>query len=261
MLKMAKVLITGSADGIGLAGAQVLASQGHHVYLHARNDKRAEQARSAVPKAAGVLIGDMSTVAATKKLAEDANHIGRFDAVIHNAGLGPGNSDTKTSDGFASTFAVNSLAPYILTCLMEKPSRLLYLSSGLHSGGDDSLDDITWQKRKKFEAFQAYSDSKLHDVMLANAVARRWPDVQSCSMDPGWIKTKMGGSGAPGSTDDPAKAIAEFAIGESGGVVGTKSGLYFHPSGVRTPHKGATDERKQNDLMKILEELSGVEFP
>lgn len=259
MNKMAKIFITGSSDGIGQAGAKLLADQGNKVFLHARNQERAKQAQAAVPNAEGVIIGDISTIAGAKETAAEANKAGPFDTVIHNAGLGPSNADRKTADGLQSTFAVNSLAPYILTSLMQKPKRLLYLSSGLHSGGDDSLKDVGWQNRK-FEAFQAYGDSKLHDVMLANAVARRWPDVQSCSMDPGWIATKMGGSGAPGQTSTPGKAIYEYAIGQST-ITGDRSGVYFNPQGARAPHKGATDTKKQDEFMKICEEISGVSFP
>ena len=227
--------------------------------LHARNNDRAKQAKAAVPRAAGVVIGDMGSIEGTKQLAAEAKKAGPFDAVIHNAGLGPGNSDNKTPDGLQSTFAVNSLGPYILTCLMEKPKRLLYLSSGLHSGGSDNFSDIGW-KNRKFNAFQAYGDSKLQNVLMANYVAKHWPDVQSCSMDPGWIKTKMGGSGAPGQTSTPAKAIAEYAIAESS-VVGDKTGVYCTPQGIRTPQKTATSTAKQDEYIKICEEISGISFP
>lgn len=205
------------------------------------------------------MIGDLGSIAGTKKLAAEADKYGPFDAVVHNAGLGPGNKDNKTPDGLQSTFAVNSLGPYILTSLMAKPKRLLYLSSSLHSGGDDSLKDIAWTERS-WNAMSAYSDSKLHDIMLANAVARHWPDVQSCSMDPGWIKTKMGGGGAPGHTSTPAKALAAFAAGNSD-IVGEKTGVYFNPQGAKTPHKGATSQAKQDEFLKICEEISGVSFP
>ncbi|KAK5175056.1 uncharacterized protein LTR77_000193 [Saxophila tyrrhenica] len=256
---MAKILITGSSDGIGQAGAKLLADQGHKVFLHARNQERAKQAKDAVPKAEGVVIGDLSTVAGAKDTATEANKVGPFDSIVHNAGLGPSNADRKTADGLQSTFAVNSLAPYILTCLMDKPKRLLYLSSQLHSGGDDSLKDVGYQ-HKQFQSMQAYSDSKLHDIMLAKAVSRRWTDVQSCSLDPGWIATKMGGAGAPGKTSTPAKAMVDFAIGQSD-ITGDQTGVYFNPQGVRTPHKGATDERKQDEFMKICEQLSGLSLP
>ncbi|KAI7640626.1 hypothetical protein KC319_g13892, partial [Hortaea werneckii] len=230
--------------------------QGHKVTLHARNQDRASQAQKAVPGAEGVLIGDISTIAGSRELADRANKAGPWDTVVHNAGLGPSNSDRKTADGFQSTFAVNSLAPYILTALMEKPKRLLYVSSGLHQGGDDSLEDVTWTQRP-FAAFQAYNDSKLHNVMLANAVARKCPTVQSCSLDPGWVQTKLGGGGAPGTVDPPAKAIAAFASG-SEDPAGGKSGLYLGVGGPKGPHQGSLDTSKQDELVKIYERLSGV---
>ncbi|KAK4550776.1 hypothetical protein LTR36_000355 [Oleoguttula mirabilis] len=256
---MARIFITGSSDGIGQAAAKLLADQGHKITLHARNSERAAQAQKAVPGAEDILVGDLSTIAGSKELAERANKAGPWDAVVHNAGLGPSNGDHKTADGFASTFAVNSLAPYILTCLMDKPKRLLYVSSSLHSGGDDSLKDITWTQRS-WSPFQAYNDSKLQNVMLANAVARRWTDVQSCSLDPGWVQTKLGGGGAPGTTSAPAKAIAAFATGE-GSLVGDKTGVYFNPQGAKSPHKGALDAHKQDEYLRICEELSGVKLP
>lgn len=259
MNNMARIFITGSSDGIGQAGAKLLADQGHKVFLHARNSDRAKQAHEAVPKAEGVLIGDLTTIEGTKNLAAEANKSGPFDAVIHNAGLGPSNKDNKTADGFQSTFAVNSLAPYVLTAMMDKPKRLLYLSSSMHTSGSADLDDVEGRNRS-FSSHQAYCDSKLHDVLLANAVARYWPDVQSCSMDPGWIKTKMGGGGAPGVVGTPGKALAEFAIGKSG-IVGEKTGVYFNPQGARSPHQSCGSEKKQDEFMGVCERLSGVKFP
>ncbi|KAI7486467.1 nucleoside hydrolase [Hortaea werneckii] len=244
---MARIFITGSSDGIGQAAAKLLSEQGHKVTLHARNQDRASQAQKAVPGAEGVLIGDISTIAGSRELADRANKAGPWDTVVHNAGLGPSNSDMKTADGFQSTFAVNSLAPYVLTALMEKPKRLLYVSSGLHQGGDDRLEDVTWTQRP-FAAFQAYNDSKLHNVMLANAVARKFPTVQSCSLDPGWVQTKLGGGGAPGTVDPPAKAIAAFASG-SEDPAGGKSGLYLGVGGPKGPHQGALDTSKQDELI------------
>ena len=256
---MARIFITGSTDGIGQAAAKLLAEQGHKVTLHARNQERAAQAQKAIPGADGVLIGDISTIAGSKELAERANKAGPWDTVVHNAGLGPSNSERTTADGFQSTFAVNSLAPYILTSLMEKPKRLLYVSSGLHQGGDDSLKDVTWTERP-FAAFQAYNDSKLHNVMLANAVSRRWPDVQSCSLDPGWVQTKLGGGGAPGTVDPPAKAIAAFASGQNV-PADSKSGVYLGVGGPKGPHDSALNAGKQDQLMKKYQEVSGVEMP
>jgi NAD(P)-dependent dehydrogenase (short-subunit alcohol dehydrogenase family) len=253
---MARVFITGSADGIGQAAAKILAEQGHAVFLHARNSTRASQALAAVPKAAGVVIGDLSTVAGCKALAAEADKAGPFDAVVHNAGLGLTTDGSKTADGVASVFAVNSLAPFVLTALMERPKRLLYVSSGLHMGGDESLKDVAWTERKEFQPAQAYNDTKMHNVLLANAVAKHWPEVQSASLDPGWVKTKLGGEGAPGSTDPPAQMIAAYAAGDS--AAGNKTGVYLNPEGVGSPHEATGKAEKQDALLEIYEGISGV---
>lgn len=157
-MNMARIFITGSSDGIDLAAAKRLCDQGHKVTLHARNQDRASQAKAACPEAEEVLIGDLTSIAETKRLANEANARGPWDTIVHNAGVGPSAPDRRTGDGMAMTFQVNSLAPYILTPLMEKPKRLLYLSSTLHSGGDASMKDVTW-KTRKFSSIQAYGDT------------------------------------------------------------------------------------------------------
>ena len=157
---MARIFITGSSDGIGQLIARSLIAQGHKVTLHARNLQRAEVAMAGAPGAEGVLIADLSSITQTKQLASDANKTGVFDTVIHNAGIGYQEGFNKTEDGIAHVFAVNALAPYILTSLMKKPKNLVYLSSGLHTGGDASLKDVTWTSGRRWNGLQAYSDSK-----------------------------------------------------------------------------------------------------
>jgi NAD(P)-dependent dehydrogenase (short-subunit alcohol dehydrogenase family) len=157
---MARIFITGSSDGLGQIIARSLIAQGHKVTLHARSAKRAEEAMAAAPGAEGVLIADLSSISQTKQLASEANKTGVFDTVIHNAAVGFRDSYRKTEDGIEHVFAINSLAPYILTCLMEKPKKLLYMSSGMHSGGDESLKDVTWTSGRRWNSSQAYSDSK-----------------------------------------------------------------------------------------------------
>ena len=255
---MARIFITGSSDGLGQAAAKILTEQGHNVFLHARNSTRASQAHAAVPKAQGVIIGDLSTIADLKKLAADANKSGPFDAIVHNAGLGLSTNGAKTADGVAQIFAVNSMAPYILTALMDKPKRLLYVSSGLHQGGDESLKDVTWNERQ-FRSSQAYNDTKLHNVLLAKALARHWPDVQSCALDPGWVKTKLGGFSAPGSLDQPAKMIAAYSTGDS--IAGTKTGEYLNPGGIGNPHDATSKAAKQDRLLEIYEGISSISLP
>src|SRR5580700_9498840 len=146
---MARVFITGSADGLGLMAARLLIEQGHEVTLHARNDARASDARAALPAASGVVICDLSSIDETRSVAEQANSIGRFDAVIHNAGVG--NREPRrieTPDGLSHVFAINVLAPYLLTALITPPNRLVYLSSGMHRAGLPALDDLQWTRRR-----------------------------------------------------------------------------------------------------------------
>jgi len=254
-MKMVRVFITGSSDGIGQAAAKLLAEQGHSVVLHARNEDRATSAYQAVPKAESVLIGDLRSISDIKKLAEEAKKSGPFDTIIHNAGIGYGATSSReiTADKISAVFSVNTLAPYILTCLMDRPtSRLLYMSSDSHYGGDESLRNVTQST--------SYGDSKLHDTMLANAFSRRWGDsIQVVSMHPGWVRTKMGGSMA-GSIDEPAKALAEWATGR-GKLASLPTGVFFTTRGEETPHPGAGNVAKQEELLNICQKVSGVSIP
>jgi NAD(P)-dependent dehydrogenase (short-subunit alcohol dehydrogenase family) len=256
---MARVFVTGSADGLGLMAAKLMIEQGHKVTLHARNEARAEVVRKAVPGAEGVIVGDLSTLAEMKKVAEKANESGRFDAVIHNAALGDKEPRrVETADGFPQVFAVNALAPFVLTALMERPKRLVYVSSQLHLNGDPSLKDVLWKERK-WSAGRAYGDSKLYDVLLAFAVARRWPDVYSNAVHPGWVATKMGG---PSATDDLAEGHTTqvwLAVGEDDGA--RVSGEYFFHKKKSKVLEAARDEKTQDRFVRICEELSQVKMP
>src|SRR3982750_3551019 len=180
---MARIFITGSADGLGLLAAKALIAQGHQVVLHARNEKRGEGALDKVPSAKRLVTADLGNIEETKQLASKVNATGTFDAVIHNAGVYRATAE--------EIFAVNTLAPYILTCLIEKPKRLIYLSSDMHLQGRSKLEHF-----KTDISRITYSDSKLHVLMLCMAVARKWPQICANALDPGWVPTKMGGQGA-----------------------------------------------------------------
>lgn len=172
-----------------------------------------------------------------------------------NAGIGYGATSSReiTSDGISAVFAINTLAPYILTCLMDKPkSRILFMSSDSHFGGDESLKECTTSS--------SYANSKLHDTMLSKAFARRWTDVQSVSMHPGWLKTKMGGSSAPGTTDKSSIVLTEWSAGE-GFAAKLDSGAFFTTGGEQSPHRGADNVDKQEELMKICRDVSKVAVP
>ncbi len=255
---MARVFITGSSDGLGRMAAQLLIEQGHSVVLHARNEKRAQEAHAAVPKAEGVVVGDLTSIAQTRKVAEQVNELGAFDAVIHNAGIGYRESRRiATEDGLPHLFAVNTLAPYILTALIERPKRLVYLSSGLHRNGDASLKDLAWEQRP-WQGTQAYSDTKLHDVLLAFAVARHWPEVYSNALEPGWVATKMGGSGATDDLDEGHRTQAWLAVSDDPAAKVT--GEYFYHMKLREPNPVTRDEGKQEELLEACRRFSGVEL-
>jgi NAD(P)-dependent dehydrogenase (short-subunit alcohol dehydrogenase family) len=256
---MARVFVTGSSDGLGKMAAQLLLEQGHSVVLHARSEQRARDARAAVPQAETVLIADLSSIKQTHALANQVNALGVFDAVIHNAGLGYREpSRNPTEEGLPSVFAVNTLAPYILTALIQRPKRLVYVSSGLHQSGDVSLDDLAWEKRK-WQSQQAYSDTKLHDVLLSFAVARLWKNVLSNSLEPGWVATKMGGPSATDNLDEGHRTQVWLAVSHDPKAQVT--GEYFFHMRLRKPSAVTHDTELQEKLLKACVGFSGVALP
>ncbi len=243
---MARIFITGSADGLGQLAAKELISQGHQVVLHARNKKRAEDALSKTHGAETVLEANLSNMEETKHLAEEANRTGPFDAVIHNAGV------YQVSPQLI--FAVNTLAPYILTCLIQRPQRLIYLSSGMHMQGRPNFENFHLDTNRI-----SYSDSKLHVLMLSMAVARKWPEVYSNTIDPGWVPTKMGGRGAPDDLQKGYETQVWLAAGNDEKAL--VSGRYFHHKRERPFNRAAGDIALQEKFLSCCEEITGIAFP
>jgi NAD(P)-dependent dehydrogenase (short-subunit alcohol dehydrogenase family) len=243
---MARIFITGSADGLGQLAAKALIAQGHQVVLHARDEKRGIDALDNVPGAETVVTSDLGNIDETKQLASKVNALGTFDAVIHNAGV------YQTSS--KQIFAVNTLAPYILTCLINKPKRLIYLSSDMHLSG-----------RAKLESFKAdmsgitYSDSKLHVLMLCKAVARKWRNLYANTLNPGWVPTKMGGRGAPDNLQKGYETQVWLAVSndEKAKVTGR---YFFHQKEARY-NPQADDVMLQEKFISLCQEMSGVSFP
>lgn len=252
---MSRVFITGSNDGLGRAAAAALIREGHEVVLHARSPERAAMFGALASQAAGVVIGDLSRAAETRRVATDVNAIGRMDAVIHNAGTYLTAGRAPTPEGHATTIAVNLLAPYILTALVERPRRLIYLSSAMHQGGSSSLDDLDWRERR-WNASQAYSDSKLCLTAFAFALARRWPDVLSHAVNPGWVATKMGGAGAPDDFEMGYRTQTWLAVSDEPAAL--VSGRYWHHRQVQPPARAVSDEAFQDRLLATLEAVTGV---
>jgi len=255
---MARIFISGSSTGLGLMAGELLVAQGHQVVLHARNDARAKDARRALSKAEAVVVGDLETVAGTKALAERVNELGRFDTVIHNAAVGYREGRRLTADGLPHVFAINTLSAYILTVLIEKPKRVVYLSSGMHHHANANLDDILWRQRR-WNGSDAYAESKLHDAMLAFAVARLWPDVSSNALEPGWVPTRMGGPGAPDDMDQAHRTQVWLAASDDSKAQVT--GKYFYHLRPLTPNPQAKDLVLQNRLVALCAELSKVHLP
>lgn len=243
---MARIFITGSADGLGQLTAKLLVDQGHQVVLHARNAERGRTALSKVQGAENFLAADLSNIEDTKKLAGDVNALGSFDAVIHNAGVYRVPSKL--------VFAVNTLAPYILTCLIQRPKRLIYLGSGMHRGGHLSPANFGTDTSSI-----SYSDSKLHVLMLSMAVARKWRQVYSNAVDPGWVPTKMGGFGAPDDLQKGYETQAWLAVSNDDEACVT--GRYFHHKREVRYNPEATDVTLQEKFLKLCEEITGVPFP
>jgi NAD(P)-dependent dehydrogenase (short-subunit alcohol dehydrogenase family) len=256
---MARVFVTGSSTGLGLMAGELLVEQGHRVVLHARNQVRADETRRALPQAEAVVVGDLSSVAGARSVAEQANRLGRFDAVIHNAGVfDQGARPIVSEDGLPRVFAVNVLAPYVLTALIERPDRLVYLSSGLHRGARLDLDDLAW-RRRAWSGGAAYGESKFCDVLIAFAVARRWPNAPSNAVDPGWVATRMGGANAPDDPDQGRRTQAWLAVSDD--APARVTGKYFHHLRERAPDPRTASVELQDRLIAECARLSGVALP
>ena len=256
---MARVFITGAADGLGQLAAKRLVEQGHRVVLHARNRTRVAEALAAVPGAEATVFGDLSSIDECRNIADQVNALGSFDAVIHNAGIGyRERRRVETEDGLPQLFATNTLAPYVLTALIARPKRLVYLSSGMHRSGDPSLDDLLWRERP-WNGSSAYADTKLHDAILAFALARRWRNVLSNAVEPGWVATKMGGASAP--DDLEAGATTQVWLATSVDPQAMVSGEYFYHQRRRAPVAAVRDHKVQDRLLAECAEISGVALP
>jgi NAD(P)-dependent dehydrogenase (short-subunit alcohol dehydrogenase family) len=214
--------------------------------VHVRNANRLGAVRELVDRGAAAVVGDLSDDGETRGVAHQVNDLGRMDAVIHNAGVVSG----------ASVLPVNVVAPYLLTALIERPQRLIYLSSGMHRGGRADLAGMDWSGRRRTGS---YSDSKLFVTALTLAVARLWPDVLSNAVDPGWVPTKMGGAGAP--DDLRLGHLTQEWLATSDDPEALTSGGYWHHQRRSEPAPAAGDEGFQDELLAALADFTATQLP
>jgi NAD(P)-dependent dehydrogenase (short-subunit alcohol dehydrogenase family) len=241
---VSRIFITGSADGLGRLAAQTLLDDGHELVVHARNGDRLTALRDLERAGAAVVVGDLSDLEQTRSIARDVNALGRMDAVIHNAGVYTG----------LPVMPVNIVAPYLLTVLIDRPQRLIYLSSGAHRSGRANLEGIDWSGRTT----GSYSDSKLFVTTLAVAVARLWPDVFSNAVDPGWVPTRMGGPGAP--DDLRLGHLTQEWLATSEEPDPRTSGGYWYHQRRSEPHPAVHDRRFQDQLLNELGRFTDARF-
>ena len=238
---MVRVFITGSADGLGRAAAQTLVDDGHDVVVHARNNDRLTAVRDLIDRGAEAVVGDLSDPDQTRGIAGQVNALGRMDAVIHNAGVYTG----------PHVMPVNIVAPYLLTALIDRPQRLVYLSSGDQRRGRARLTGIDWSGRTT----GSYPDSKLFVTTLAAALARLWPDVLTNAVDPGWVPTRMGGPGAP--DDLRLGHLTQEWLATSDDPDARTSGGYWHQRRLE-PHPAVHDRGFQDQLLAALAGFIGT---
>ncbi|MET8176661.1 SDR family NAD(P)-dependent oxidoreductase [Streptomyces clavifer] len=239
---MSRVLVTGSADGLGRATADTLLAQGHDVMVHARNQERAEDLFALADRGARVVVGDFTQRDAVRRIAAELNDAEPLDAVIHNAGVWRG----------PAVMPVNIIAPYLLTALLHGPRRLVYLSSSSHFGGRPVFDRVDWQG----ESAGSYDDSKLYVTALMAAVARLRPGVLSNAVDPGWVPTRMGGPGAPDDLELGHRTQEWLASSDDPQALST-GGYWYHRERTQ-PHRSVHDEAFQERLLQRLAEETGT---
>ncbi|GGY41169.1 SDR family NAD(P)-dependent oxidoreductase [Streptomyces djakartensis] len=239
---MSRILVTGSADGLGRHAADALLSSGHEVVVHARDRERAAVLDVLVGRGARLVTGDFTDRDAVRRMADELNEGGPLDAVIHNAGVWSGRA----------VMPVNIIAPYLLTALLRGPRRLVYLSSGSHFSGRPALEGVDWRG----DSAGSYSDSKLFVTTLAAAVARLRPGVLSNAVDPGWVPTKMGGPSAPDDLELGHRTQEWLATSDEPEALTT--GGYWYHGRRQEPHGAVHDEAFQDRLVETLAEETGT---
>ena len=271
-------VVTGANSGIGKAAALTLARFGAEVILVCRDSARGAAARAEIAAAAAagqprLEIADLSSMTEVRDLAGRLSALGRLDVLINNAGLVLGERRTS-ADGFEYTFAVNHLAPFLLTNLLREqlagsaPARVITVSSAAHRGARLNLDDL--QLAGHFNGWRAYSNSKLANILFTTELARRLTGtgVTANCLHPGTVNTGFGRDGSRllrfgldlgrrflRTAGQGADTVIYLA--SSPDVAGATGGYYVNRK-LRTPSRAARDQATARRLWEISAELTGL---
>ncbi len=264
------ILITGSTDGIGRAAALHAAELGHDVIIHGRNPDRLAAVQKEIENRTGrtprTTLADLSSLkevhAAAESLAEDLD---RLDVMINNAGVISRRRATSRN-GYELTFAVNHLAPFLLTTALldllkaSVPARVVTVSSMVHRGARINFDDLMMEER--YDGFTAYEQSKLANVLFTTELVHRLgntgetgvPGVTAVSLHPGVINTKVlheyFSGGAPVS--EGARNVLGPALDERYAGL---TGAYFSAARPEEPDPAGKDPGTARRLWDVSQEL------
>ena len=271
-----RVLITGATRGIGLAAAQALARRGAQLAIVARDDARGVEAATSIEGEGGstvdVLLADLSSQASVRNLASEVlERYPRIDVLINNAGA-TFTSRQLTEDGIERTWALNHLAPFLLTTLLldrlkaSAPARIITTASDAHKGKLIPFDDLNAERSWKGRGFTRYGETKLANIMFTRELARRLEGtgVTTYSFHPGLVATGFNRNNgalmtiamtiiAPFSRS-PRKAAQTLVWLADSPDVSKQSGGYYEDRALAVSSRQAQDPALARKLWEISEE-------
>jgi retinol dehydrogenase-14 len=263
------ILVTGATDGIGKQSALELARMGHHVLVHGRNAARGKTVVEEIRQATKnenveLVLADFASLEQVRDLAKLVrDNYPRLDILINNAGVFM-QTRTLTGDGFETTFAVNHLAHFLLTNLLldtitaSAPARIVHVSSGTHRSGKIEWDNL--QGEKHYEGYDAYSRSKLANVLFAYALAERLEGahVTSNALHPGVIATKLLRAGWGGGGNDLGRGAETVVYAATAPELAEVTGRFFDNRRETASSAASHDKKLQQTLWDVSAQMVGL---